>query len=261
MHFRTRAVGIQAMQFDGSIESARAIAAWANAVALERGDDVWFDYVTTDGVDVVDPMVHGRDSAYALERGDWVVRAERGDFFACAASVFDATYERAPAPTSRDPEPPYTGPEWPQCWQFQIRGDDKGNVRFDTGELTKLHPKSGLITYSCKCGVAFSRHPGERVEEARAWVEGHLRHLWAREDEVTSTLLELVGISPSKETLATWTDDQVRAAEEWAAAVHLEASDNDVDVPPRPEFLPEPWQGPPTGEGTVMSAGATGTPC
>lgn len=41
----------------------------------------------------------------------------------------------------------------------------------------------------------------------------------------------------SWEEMETWTRDQHDAAGEWAAAVHLHASDNDVDIPEAPAFL------------------------
>lgn len=34
-----------------------------------------------------------------------------------------------------------------------------------------------------------------------------------------------------------WSDADARAAEEWAASVHLQASDNDVRVPPTPSCV------------------------
>lgn len=41
--------------------------------------------------------------------------------------------------------------------------------------------------------------------------------------------------------IAAWTDDQVREAELWAGAIHLNASDNDdVEIPPTPDYL-LPW--------------------
>lgn len=67
---------------------------------------------------------------------------------------------------------------------------------------------------------------------------------WTRDPESTQGLLTLVGLQPSLETIATWTDEQCQQAEAWAAATHLRASDNDVDVPIRPGFLPDPWTGP-----------------
>lgn len=68
---------------------------------------------------------------------------------------------------------------------------------------------------------------------------------WTRDPESTQGLLTLVGLEPSLDTIATWTDEQCQQAEAWAAAAHVNASDNDdVVVPPRPAFLPKPWEGP-----------------
>jgi hypothetical protein len=61
---------------------------------------------------------------------------------------------------------------------------------------------------------------------------------WTRDDEVTSDLLRLATIEAPVALVATWTDEQVKQADEWTGAVHLRASDNDnVIVPPRPAFL------------------------
>lgn len=57
-------------------------------------------------------------------------------------------------------------------------------------------------------------------------------------------LLGVVGLEPSFETLSAWSTEQRNAAARWAVATHLRASDNDVDVPARPSFLPDPWRGP-----------------
>jgi hypothetical protein len=61
-----------------------------------------------------------------------------------------------------------------------------------------------------------------------------------RNDEITRDFLEMVSMNVPIETIGTWTDEQVRLAEEYASAVHLNASDNDdVVIPPRPAFLPK----------------------
>lgn len=69
-----------------------------------------------------------------------------------------------------------------------------------------------------------------------------------------SDVLGLVGIDAPIAVVATWTPEAMQAAMEWAACTHLYASDNDdVVVPPRPDFLPEPWTGPWRGEGIWAS--------
>jgi len=70
--------------------------------------------------------------------------------------------------------------------------------------------------------------------------------------DVVQTGLILVGIEPSLETIAAWSYEQRLAAFEWASATHFRASDNDVDVPAKPEFLPQPWQGPEINSGDVF---------
>lgn len=58
------------------------------------------------------------------------------------------------------------------------------------------------------------------------------------DDETLKDLLSLVGVDCPLETIACWTVEQKDQAAEWAASVHLQASDNDdVEVPPRPNFL------------------------
>jgi hypothetical protein len=60
-----------------------------------------------------------------------------------------------------------------------------------------------------------------------------------RNDRVLADLLSLVEVTVSPATVNTWTDKQYDQAEQWAAATHLSASDNDVSIPQRPAFLPK----------------------
>lgn len=56
--------------------------------------------------------------------------------------------------------------------------------------------------------------------------------------DVLSDLLSLVGVDCPVEAISDWTFEQMEQAREWAAGVHLQASDNDeVEVPLRPKFL------------------------
>jgi hypothetical protein len=58
--------------------------------------------------------------------------------------------------------------------------------------------------------------------------------------QVLSDILLLVGVQVPPEQVARWSDGQRLDAERWASAVHLDASDNTVKVPPKPEFLQFP---------------------
>lgn len=72
--------------------------------------------------------------------------------------------------------------------------------------------------------------------------------------EALQVCLILVGLEPSLETIATWSTEQQRLALEWASATHFRASDNDdVVVPPRPDFLPKPWHGHDSHTGDIFS--------
>lgn len=56
---------------------------------------------------------------------------------------------------------------------------------------------------------------------------------------VLRDLLLVVCVTVSEAAVEGWTPEQRKQAEEWASATHLAASDNDVTVPPRPDFLAE----------------------
>jgi hypothetical protein len=55
--------------------------------------------------------------------------------------------------------------------------------------------------------------------------------------QVVSDLLGLVTVVRTVEQVEQWTPEQQREAANWAAAVHRDASDNDVEIPPKPDFL------------------------
>jgi hypothetical protein len=62
---------------------------------------------------------------------------------------------------------------------------------------------------------------------------------WTEQDHINAVMdiLALVNITVSPRTVEAWTTDQRNLAEEWAGLLHLKASDNNVTVPPKPEFL------------------------
>ena len=73
---------------------------------------------------------------------------------------------------------------------------------------------------------------------SQAWIARTLRD-WARDNEVTETLLLLVCHTkpPTLVEIARWTDVQCLLADDWARAVHYSASDNNNRVPAMPVFL------------------------
>ena len=60
---------------------------------------------------------------------------------------------------------------------------------------------------------------------------------WIRDDSETFELLSLVDAEVPLETINGWPDEQCQAADDWAAATHLRASDNEITVPPMPEYV------------------------
>lgn len=74
----------------------------------------------------------------------------------------------------------------------------------------------------------------DAVQEVRDRVE-----MPPASDETLIDMLGLISITVDLPTVQSWTPEQRRQAESYAAAVHLKAGDHDdVKVPPRPEFLP-----------------------
>lgn len=63
--------------------------------------------------------------------------------------------------------------------------------------------------------------------------------VWQRNNEATyHTLLLVSGHNVSLDAVASWSDEQCQQAEQWALAIHLQASDNDgVEVPRTPECV------------------------
>lgn len=67
--------------------------------------------------------------------------------------------------------------------------------------------------------------------------------------EACTTLGLLVGYDMADEYAEALCEEHRIEFAEWARALHFYASDNAVDVPARPDWLPEPWQGEPEGFG------------
>jgi hypothetical protein len=78
-----------------------------------------------------------------------------------------------------------------------------------------------------------------------------------RNFELLINLLSLVGYQATAEAVGRWDDKDRQKVYEWAGLTHLAASDNDVDVPPRPDILPPPWTGPVQNAGTIWETNPT----
>lgn len=60
------------------------------------------------------------------------------------------------------------------------------------------------------------------------------------EPHVLVDLLSLVGVTVTEDDVAGWHPAQRNEAQTWAILTHLSASDNDVRVPAKPDFLHDP---------------------
>ncbi|KQQ22545.1 hypothetical protein ASF48_05005 [Rathayibacter sp. Leaf299] len=88
--YRKKPVVIDAMQHDGTEESARAVLAWADPLTLgstlaarKKGTDDWTVVIET------------LEGAMAADSGDWIIRGVQGEFYPCKPDIFAATYEAA----------------------------------------------------------------------------------------------------------------------------------------------------------------------
>ena len=92
--FRKKPVVIEAMQFDGTVSCGDLIARWAND-ARGEGEDDWFSFVTTNGVDAEDALCHTLEGDMQVSPGDFVIRGVKGEFYPCKPDIFALTYEDA----------------------------------------------------------------------------------------------------------------------------------------------------------------------
>jgi len=85
------------------------------------------------------------------------------------------------------------------------------------------------------------------VQQAMAGAEQEVQAPWVRDDDQLTLMLHLAGVlhgdfdpvraGRAQQVVATWTDEQCRQAEEWAGAIHLAASDNDIPLPVKPAHV------------------------
>lgn len=98
--------------------------------------------------------------------------------------------------------------------------------------------------------IAHRATPPRRQAKHRVLRPEVIADLLVLRPEVIADLLSLINITVTSAEVSAWDVRMREQAADYAAAVHLHASDNpDVAVPPRPAFLPAeraPGQQPPT---------------
>lgn len=85
MKYRKKPVVIDAMLWDGSIESADAIEDWSNKRTA--------CYASTDLKSMVLEIdtLEGRMTALP---GDWIIKGVKGEFYPCKPDIFAITYDK-----------------------------------------------------------------------------------------------------------------------------------------------------------------------
>jgi len=80
--FRKKPVTIEAFQFVGGTMESGLPKDW-----IRDGD---FDF-SRDGEFVIIPTLEGNHKA---NKGDWIIKGVKGEFYPCKPDIFEATYER-----------------------------------------------------------------------------------------------------------------------------------------------------------------------
>ena len=81
MRFRKKPVEIEAMQFDGSQECAFRIES-----KLEMSLSDW-------SLSSHSMIIHTLEGDMTADKGDWIIKGVKGEFYPCKPDIFDLTYE------------------------------------------------------------------------------------------------------------------------------------------------------------------------
>ena len=89
--FRKKPVEIEAMQYDGTPETATQIIDWA----LPQGTTITFHCESGEECrkGVHDLRIPTLEGVMTASPGDWIIRGVQGEFYPCKPDIFDATYE------------------------------------------------------------------------------------------------------------------------------------------------------------------------
>ncbi len=91
--YRKKPVEVEAMRWDGTLGSIKAICDWANG---DRSDEPWVDYLTNaEYTNPFNVLVHTLEGEMRVLPGDWIIRGVAGEFYPIKPKIFEATYEAA----------------------------------------------------------------------------------------------------------------------------------------------------------------------
>lgn len=86
--YRKKPVVIEAMQFTD--ETFSSVLAWLNSpglISIEGGDCIFIETL---------------EGNMRADKGDWIIKGVKGEFYPCKPDIFEATYERAAAAALRE---------------------------------------------------------------------------------------------------------------------------------------------------------------
>jgi len=86
--YRKKPVVIEAVQFDGTIESANDVLAWMG----HSGQKAWRHHSTKPEMGVV---IHTLEGNHLASPGDFIIKGVQGEFYPCKPDIFAETYEPA----------------------------------------------------------------------------------------------------------------------------------------------------------------------
>lgn len=88
MHFRKKAIVIEAIQATGTPESNREIIDWTREADCRA-------YMDRDGEGEQRLSINTLEGAMWVSVGDWIIKGVKGEFYPCKPDVFEASYEPA----------------------------------------------------------------------------------------------------------------------------------------------------------------------
>lgn len=84
--FRKKPVVIEAMQYDGSLDSAHSICQWAHKGLPPEANTI----IRLCGSGF---FVRTLEGSMRASPTDWIIRGVKGEFYPCKKDIFEATYE------------------------------------------------------------------------------------------------------------------------------------------------------------------------
>lgn len=80
---------VEAMQWDGTLDSIKTICRWAN----DGAEEPWIDYITkSEDEPPSDVMCHTLEGPLNVSPGDWIIQGVQGEYHPCKPDVFAASY-------------------------------------------------------------------------------------------------------------------------------------------------------------------------